>query len=464
MEIFTTNRKTYSAGLLIFAVALLWGARPLALAAAEPVPWSYIWSLRLTPKDSGGTLYADTDISFSTELKSVASDTVSLSLNSLPQNVNLVSSKRESTLIKNEDGTFSSGTRITLVLNFAKAGRYRLQPLDLVIDRNFYQLPFDSIDIKDNPRTARSELALSFGGTDFISSGRRSEIPQGKAVVFTVTAKNISEVRDIFWDIPENCIFKKTNGYEFPAGDANVPNTFYPVASFVWTPLTAGETPLPKITVRARSYSGSIVNMETPDFTFFAVTESDANEPQPEPAAPNEASEEAPAEHTSSGGVPASRADAEQIAELRRAERHALPFSVKAYTARVSKEVSLGLSSPKKEPNVVLLSLLFGGSALLLISSVAALFLRKKKAAIPLAAGALLFLIPALVYTPGVARCHAVYSGGSVSLIPEASASQSATFPVGCVVLVKEKAGAWAYIEYNKVSGWTPSASLFIIE
>lgn len=464
MEIFTAARKQIAAGLLILALAAAFCPRNNP-AAADPVPWSYVWSLRLVPNDNGiGALYTNTDISFSAELKNIASDTVSLSLNSLPQNVRLVSSKRESTLIKNDDGSFSSGTRVTLVLSFARAGTYRISPLDLVIDKDYYQLPFDNVSITENPRMAQSEIAVLFDGIENVSSGRRNEIPRGKSVAFTVSVRNAAEIKDINWDIPQNCIFRKISDYELPADDENIPNTLYPIAAFEWTPLTAEETLLPKITVRVRPYNGNTVTLETPDFSFVAVAAADEAGGQTESSYQDADLAETQAESAPPAKAGATRADAIKIAELRKEERRSFPFSDSAYSARVSEEAALGLSSPQKEPSVVLLRLLFGLAALFLIIAFALLFLRKRKLSLALSLVFAVFFASALLYAPRLIQPRAVYSGGKISLIPDESAPQSVTFPIGSVVSVKEEAGGWTYIECNKVAGWTPAENLLFIE
>ena len=111
------------------------------------------------------------------EIEGVTPDSIQLAVNSLPHNVSFVSSKKETVMIKSGNGQnekYSAGTRITIWMKFLKTGFYKISPIDLVINGSFYQIPFNPVEVFENPKFINPQVSVSFNNLN-ISSKRKTD-------------------------------------------------------------------------------------------------------------------------------------------------------------------------------------------------------------------------------------------------------------------------------------------------
>lgn len=438
------------------------------MSLSAKVSWAYLWGMRFRPSQE--TLFTENDNSFFVEIENVTPDSVQISVNSLPPNVSFVSSKKETVLIPRDEsqgGGYSTGTRIILWMRFAKTGSYRIKPIDLTIDGGFYQIPFESVEIFQNPRFIHPEINVVFQNQNIESSKNMKKpvkVNAGEHIVFTVNARYMESIQNIFWNIPENSIFKKIKEYEFKfqSGDSKFVTQFQPVATFDWQPLSEGVLSLPEVFLTAISYDGSVEDIKCPVFKF------NADKAQPLIHAEDEENPFVYAFHEM-GKVSAKRKNIDvkpqeiiALYELHMQERHSFLFS-SAAAKRKATEMSLGLPYDYHEPSVVLLGILICIAVLLLGATVASLVFRKKTFTAVFTSIFILAAVFAGIYGVRVKSLRGVFTGGEMSPIPEYNMMTSVTIQAGNVVSIIKIAGDWMYVRHNDTYGWIPSESVCLI-
>ena len=438
---------------------------------AKPLSWAYLWGMRFRP--SQDTLFTENDNSFFVEIENVTPDSVQISVNSLPPNVSFVSSKKETVLIPRSEaqgGGYSTGTRIILWMRFAKTGYYRIKPVDLTIDGGFYQIPFESVEVLQNPRFIHPEVSVVFQNQRFESakSGKFKKpikINAGDHVVFTVTARYMESIHNIFWNIPQNSIFKKIKEYEFsfPSGKSKFVTQFQSVATFDWQPLNEGEIELPEVFITATSYNGSVEDIACPRYKFNAEKAvtliGEREEENPFVYAFSEAEVHEQAEEK----IEVRMQDITELVNLHNRERHSFPFS-KVMEERKAAELAIGLSCDYYEPSILVFRLLLCITIAAFCASLAMLFFRKKTLSAIIISMFILLSVCTGIYGVRVKTLRGVFTGGDMSPIPEHNMMSSVTIQAGSVVTVIRNAGNWMYIRHNDTYGWIPSNSICIIE
>lgn len=432
---------------------------------AKPVSWKYLQGLRF--RQSQETVFTESDNSFYVEIEHVAPDSVQIAVNSLPQNASFVSYKKETVLIPDgeRDGTFSSGTRIIIWMKFSAAGMYRISPVDVVINGSFYQIPFEPVAVLENPRFIRPEAVVSFSSKKISSSlpaknswNRFAKAAAGEHIEFTVSVRYAASVKNVFWNIPEDSVFKKIQDYDFSHDSYS--SDFHPVAVFDWQPLKEGIFSFPEVFVTAAAYNGTVsdVKCEAPPFKVEkAVFKSDEKKRKsPFSYAFIESSR---SEETSSAPS-LSHQEVLQLLELHCKERNSLPFASSAGQQRKKLEVQLGLSPSGREPSSALFFFILSVSLALLAASAVFLALKRKRLYVLFASFFIASAVSVFLYGYRVFSERGIYAGGKICPIPEKSIPSGVTIPAGSVVSIIRTAGGWRYIRYNDTCGWVPAETV----
>lgn len=450
------------AGLLILA------ATSCLSLSAKAVSWAYLWGMRFRPTQD--TLFTENDNSFFVEIENVTPDSVQISVNSLPPNVSFVSSKKETVLIPRDEafgGGYTTGTRIILWMRFAKTGSYRIKPIDLTIDGGFYQIPFESVEIFQNPRFIHPEINVVFQNQTLESSkkGKFMKINSGDHVVFTVTARYMESIQNIFWNIPEDSIFKKIKDYEFsfPAGDSRFVTQFQPVATFDWQPLSEGDLRLPEIFIAATSYNGSVEDIPCPIFNFKAGKAEQIIQEAREENPFVYAFYETEKSFESKKNIEASPQDISRLVELHIRERHSFPFS-SVVDERKAAELELGLPCDYHEPSLMVLLAMVALLTAVFAATIFFVVVRKKTETAIFVSLLIFFSVFTGIYGVRVNSSHGVFTGGVMNPIPEENLMTGVTIQAGSVVSIIRSAGDWMYIRHNDTYGWIPSKSVCLIK
>lgn len=460
MEKYAKRFRTDFPRLLIFVLLVVQAFSVFA----KPVSWNYLWSLRF--RQNQETLFTETDNSFYVEIEGVTPDSIQLAVNSLPHNVSFVSSKKETVMIKSGNGQnekYSAGTRITIWMKFLKTGFYKISPIDLVINGSFYQIPFNPVEVFENPRFINPQISVSFNNLNIPSKRKIAEAYEGQHIVFTVNVKYANSVKNISWNIPEDSVFKKLREFNF-SGEDSFSTEFKPVAVFDWQPLKAGNWTLPEIFVTAVSYNGTISDIKTPPIAF-KINEKKLTDSKPKQESPFAYAFIEPSNFDKNVSKPeAKNYDILNLIELHKKERHSIPFFNSAFKERRQIELSVGLSPSGIEPSVVFFAMMFCAVFILLTVSLLLFIFKRKKTCAIFVSLFVTFAVFLSIYGYHLFASRGIYAGGTMSPIPEKTAPTGVTIQAGSVVSIIRTAGGWMYIRHNDTYGWVLSENVYLIK
>lgn len=434
------------------------------------VSWAYLWGMRFRPTQD--TLFTEDDNSFFVEIENVTPDSVQISVNSLPPNVSFVSQKKETVLIPRDEsqgGGYAHGTRIILWMRFAKTGSYRIKPIDLTIDGGFYQIPVEGVEIFQNPRFIHPEVNVIFQNQNLESAknikNRILKIKSGEHIVFTVTARYMESIQNIFWNIPEDSIFKQIKEYDFKAAseEKNFITQFQSVATFDWQPLSEGVHTLPEIFITATSYNGSSEDIQCPVYNFKADRSQELIAETKEENPFVYAFYESEKVSSQKKKIEVKPQEVLALYELHKKERHSFVFS-KATAERKDVEQVLGLPYDYHEPSVFFFNLLCLVATLFFVTAIVFLVFKRKTLTALFASFFIMSSVFAGIYGVRLKTPRGVFTGGEMSPIPEHNMMTSVTIQAGSVVSIIRSAGEWMYVRHNDTYGWIPSDRVCLIK
>ena len=377
---------------------------------------------------------------------------VQVTLDKMPQDVSFSSMRKESV-------TGESAAKITAVFKCAKSMTLILPPARATVRGKRMSVPFQSVQVYDDPRLLKPELSVSIPEENFMT---------GDHIVFTVSIRYAVQVLDIAWDLPEDAIFTETARYEITEpvtrGAEFYPDEI-PVISFDWQPLTAGSHSIPGITVTATSYGGAKVEAAVPRMQINVEPQKDKS-PDESPAYSGAFAYAFTRAQTDNGEeetISISAENVEALSKLRSKERHSLPFS-KARKIRARTEEALGMVPGANEPSVPLtMIILLSGAAALTLGTIL-LAIRKKSSGTAILIISMMLLALSLGLGIQAGRKTALFAGGTVSAVPEENLSTGVPLEAARRVYIQELAGEWAYIRFEETYGWVKKDTLFFIE
>lgn len=442
--------------LLLFAGA---GAFPASHAA-------YLSSLSF--KCQEGYIFSSSNTVFSVDIAYLPPEDVSVYLNSIPNNVELVSIKKVTYIPPSSAGQ-GYGTHVEITVRFASPGSVKLFSADLETKEGFFKIPFPTVRVWANMQILKPELDVSVAGgwkQDGVISAT-----VGSHITYTVRVKYASAVRAISYEIPENSVFiekeRLLDAGDSPAQAADFSPDFRAAARYDWQPLAAGEFELPPVSLVVLSYSGNLVSLPFPSIKVHVGEKegppaAEAGEmPRLPPVFGDSFAESR--EDAASGMPEGSLADAELLAALYGDELSAFPFFDSAVGERMALEQRLGRNGlpPLRRRPMLLLLVLF--SVVPAVSAVILIMLKFFARAAFSIVVAVLMAVSALVYGSGLSRQIAVSKGGTLYPIPESGLSQGGDLPPASVLYVLKQAGDWYYVSFNDTNGWIPSDSVILV-
>lgn len=451
----------------------------LLFAGAGAFPASHAAYLRsLSFKCQEGYIFSSSNTVFSVDIAYLPPEEVSVYLNSIPNNVELVSIKKVTYIPPSTAGQ-GYGTHVEITVRFSTPGTVKLFAADLETKEGFFKIPFPTVRVWANMQILKPELDVSVAGG--WKQGEVINATVGSHIAYTVRVKYASSVRSISYEIPENSVFiEKERLLDFgdtPAQAADFSPDFRPAARYDWQPLAAGEFELPPVSLVVLSYSGNLVSLPFPSIKVHVGEKGEAGA---------EAGEKGASPRTETGAKPGlppafgdafaeiredraaakpegSLADAELLAVLYGEELSSFPFFDAAMEERMALEQKLGKNGlpPLRRRPVLMLLVFFTFAS---VVSVFILILLKFFArAAFIFVIAVLMAVSALVYGSGLSRQLAVSKGGTLYPIPESGLSQGGDLPPASVVTVLKQAGDWYYVSFNDTNGWIPSDSVILV-
>ena len=467
MEKSSDKRRKYIKGLL--ASVLVFACSASFNLFSLPPSWAYMWSLRFVPQQE--TLFTATDNAFSVDIKNVTPDNIQISVNSLPDNVSFVSSKKETVMVALEEGGMTSGTRLTLWMRFNKTGTYKINPIDLTVEGGFYRIPVESVVVLQNPRFITPELKVTFHEEKFdLNKYTRKgfSATTNDHIRFTISARYARSINDVIWDIPEDSIFKETKRYDFVSSkDAtNVSMEFRPVVTFDWHPLKNGRKLLPNIYINCTSFNGSDTEIKCPRYVFNVQTgilEKDDNEKKYVNTFPYAYYEEDNSTDNNKSFT-YTKDQIQKLYELHCKERNSLPVFSNAYIDRKKFEKELSLPSSEREPSVLLFKCLLGFFVIFLAATIICFARKRYSLAIFFSCFLFFFGVFSGINGIKISSITGIYEGGEMSPIPEKNILSTVTIQEGSVVYIIRTVGDWMYIRCNNTYGWVLAENIKVIK
>lgn len=412
-------------------------------------------------------VFSSTNTVFAVDIAYLPPEEISVYLNSIPNNVELVSIKKVTYIPPSSSGQ-GYGTHVEVTVRFLSTGDVKLFAADLETKEGFFKIPFQSVHVWANMQILKPEISVSVGGKP---QGETLRSSVGSHIDYTVSVKYASSVKAISYDIPENSVFIEKERLVSSDDGQGQAVDFFPgfkeVARYDWQPLQAGEFEIPPVKVVVQAYNGNIVVLPFPSIKVH-VDESDGiklAEPSVPASVPDffaDAFKEFPAvpnEEIAS----CSLEDAQLLADLYSKEIASFPLFNSAQERRQELESTLGLDVrpplPRRSILVILLLLVASSSVSFMV-----LLLRKSfaRAAFVLVI-ILLSAVFSLIYWGRLSRGFAVCKGGILYPIPETSVSLGASLPPASVICILKKAGEWYYVSFNDTNGWIPSESVILV-
>lgn len=266
-----------------------------SLYAAPSVKNPYSGLKLMTEQNKKHFVY--NDVVFHIELPDTKSSNVDIRWPSLSSDVNFRYSEKKD--VYDEEG--NRYCDVVIVVNFMKKGRYQFASALFNIGGRYYRIPFEAVNVLENPLTLPSEVTLDITekntGKNVFSFSTNSELPitgsrqksiyveNGKVYVLKLYTKNVIHISSFSWDIPRDSIFTLKNDWQHEielingrgkeskkAIDSfkydeilNLGKNEY-FAEFEWTVLKEGSADFPKLKTSVTAFNGTKTDFMLSDF------------------------------------------------------------------------------------------------------------------------------------------------------------------------------------------------------
>lgn len=70
-------------------------------------------------------------------------------------------------------GDFETGTHLVMWFKFSKTGHYRIRPVDVVVNGIYYRIPFETVEVFENPKFIEPELSVRFDTEGISQNAKR---------------------------------------------------------------------------------------------------------------------------------------------------------------------------------------------------------------------------------------------------------------------------------------------------
>ncbi len=221
--------------LIIFAfIAIL--AATGGKTFAQSIPWR---TLTIQPETE--YCFTGETINFVMKIPNWTPNRIETTVQSLPANVSLLSSVEEE---YTENGV--RGTKITFQIRFNKSGTYKLPSVATIFDWYWYNIPFQTVTVYDNPLTLSPQFSVDVP----------SRIYEGSDFTLTVSGKFFLEISDITTPLNQNYLIERLHEIQLPLKTPGFDTETYRIAEFKITPLKTGKITLPAFQMAVRTYAG----------------------------------------------------------------------------------------------------------------------------------------------------------------------------------------------------------------
>ena len=416
--------------------------------------------------------FTNQEVKYVLEIPDTNPNDVQTQLQTLKDGTSFISSRRMEYFTDAEE----NGTRIEFWFSFKNPGTIEMLPLIVKVKGWIYNIPFEKIDVYENPKTIAPQLIVELNKDKILyphsdSQNFKTEnfvFSAGRPIEIMVYIQYAVQIKQFGYEIPKDSLFDEITRYEIVKGKKRMTEFSkekIPVAKFNWTPLKDGKYSLPDIRVIATAYNGRNIELSLPscnvtveksaltrqdakaDFSVFAY------------ALSNPFTEKNVENHKV-----AELNDFYRIATLRSKEKHSFGPSPAVRKERMKFEQSIGISQSQEEGSIPVYYALTVIFVFFLVCSIILFIIKKKVTAVVNLGVAAFFYFASFFAGTLVNEKHAIVTGGTLSPVPEDSALSSIAITAGTCVRLKEQTEKWYYIEYNENGGWIKKENLILIE
>ena len=466
----STRKEQFGNRLLkIFKAALFFSF--IVLQNGFAITPQEIRNLVIRPEEN--VFFTNQELKYVLEIPGVDLSDVQTQLQPMKDGVTCISSRRLD-YFTNDDST---GARIEFWFTFRDTGTGEIPPLITKIKGYTYYLPFEKIQVYENPKTIAPRLVVEVNKNQVLYTQGENAKKQDYSITSQVTKpidifiyiQYTTQVKQFGYEIPKDSLFEEVEKFEIISGKKKL-NDFshekVPVARFKWIPLKDGKYYLPNIRLIATAYSGRNLELSMPECTV-TVTKLE-NVTQEEDQKKDLVFAYALSKHVEDeffkSSVTSTFEDYKKITELRSKERHSFGPSFSVRKSRIALEQSIGIADSINETSVPLWTVLFILFILLTATSTLLFMCKKRVVSVIILCFAVCFAFLSLISGIFVMEKHGVVSGGTISPVPEDSALSSTAVTAGTCVKIKEQTEKWYYIEYNENGGWIKKENILLVE
>lgn len=437
---------------------------------AFSVSYSVIKSIVIKPEQN--VFFTNQELKYILEIPDIEPMYVQTELQQMKEGVTFVSSRRME--YYSNDNVI--GTRIEFWFSFKDPGIADILPLIVRINGSVYYLPFEKVQIYENPKTIAPVVSVELNSAKIIyplleNSKKKNEVFESlvtEPIDINIYIQYATQIKQFGYEIPKDSIFEELERFEIlnsKTQSTEFSNEKIPVAKFRWIPLKEGNFSLPNIRLIATAYSGRNLELGLPECRIIVKNKTKDNvEKNDENFSIFAYALSTPIEEkvTQKVKIPTEQ-DFHKMAQLRSKEKRSL-FFLQNRKARVEFEASFGIVSSRKEVSVPLWNIVFAIFIILLSSSIILFILKKRRIAIILFCFAIIAACATIIFGKIVNEKHGIVSGGSISPVPEETALSSTAVTSGTCVLIKQETPLWYYIEYNENGGWIKKSNLILVK
>lgn len=200
-------------------------------------------------------------IEFSTIIPGVPPSQIDLTVQSLPQDVSFVGSKKEKIIFNALEST-----NVELYFIISKTGKYKISSVPVRIRYGYQYVGFEAIEVTDNPKSLEPKILYTIREKQdendlrdrgFAGDRALQSIERGKCFELLLEAQYFATIQALSWHASENSIvYNERLLQKLPYQEADFNANPVPVALFDFIALEEGKVFLPELVLQGKTWAG----------------------------------------------------------------------------------------------------------------------------------------------------------------------------------------------------------------